>query len=116
MNIHQFLQINNYGNLSITLNKTDISEGIVFIYPSWSNDFINLKTLLNCLKSSLESPKLYIMDIDDESCRIFEQQFGILNHGKGEIYLIRDGEIKSQILNHSGNTEVKIYEMMKFGM
>jgi hypothetical protein len=116
MNIHQLLQKNNHENILITINETTISEGIVFIYPSWSSDFIYLKTLLDCLKNSPVSPNLHILDIDNESCRFFEQKHGVLNHGKGEMYLIKNGEILSQILQHIENTEVVMNEMINFEM
>lgn len=103
----EILNLAKYKSIRFTINTIDnLSRGIVFIYPSWSIDKIYLTILLDCMIESKSDYPLFVLDIDDESNKLFEQMYNILNNGKGEIYLIIDNKIKSSICKHNINSPI----------
>jgi hypothetical protein len=107
MSLKKILDSAEYKNIIIKANYDQaISNGIVFIYPSWSIDQKYFKIILDCLKAKSISDVLYVLDIDDNSCRTFETKFNVLNQGKGETYLIKNNKIIASINEHN-NKDVK---------
>jgi len=107
LNSEKYKKINAEINFNGTLNN-----GIVFIYPSWSGDQRFLNILLDLYKKENSTLPIYIYDIDDESGRKFEIEFNVLNHGKGEVYLILNGKISFAIKSHSKNPVVEIQNLL----
>lgn len=96
-------------NCSVRFNEfnPDIS-GLVVIYPSWSADQRYLNDLLSLL-NNIPHPdvSLYIIDIDTDACRVLEQHYQVLHHGKCEMYAIDSGHIIAAIKEHDKNNSTK---------
>lgn len=105
-----------YRNLRIEINSLEyITNGIVFIYPSWSIDLRNLINLLDFMAINKIENTIYIFDIVCETCRTFENGYNILSNGKGEVYLIIDSKIAFEIIEHDRKApEKKFEEMIKY--
>jgi len=97
-------EIINISKFKITLNQ-DISgfDGIIFVFPFWSIEFIHLKKLIEYININYINVIVNIIDIDIELCREFECLYNVINHGFGETYLIKDGQIIKSILKYRGD-------------
>jgi hypothetical protein len=89
----------------------DITEGIVTVWASWSGP-----ALVNCIQTikylySLNYPgKIYIVDNDDfNSPEKNDDFFGMVLHGWGEIFVIKDGLITNEFLGKESFSRFKMF-------
>lgn len=96
-------------NCAVRFNEfnPDIS-GLVVIYPFWSADQRYLDDLISLL-NNISHPELslYIIDIDTDTCRVFERHYQLLHQGKCEMYAMDSGHIIAAIKEHDKNNSTK---------
>lgn len=102
-------------NCSVRFNEFNpVASGLVVIYPSWSADqryFDDLLSLVNDIPHLDVS--LCIIDSDTDVCRVLEQHYQVLHHGKCEMYAIDSGHIIAAIKEHNKeNSAIQIRHLI----
>ncbi len=91
------------------------TNGIVFIYSSWSPTKHHLDHLILVLNTyfSHSTINLYIIDIDSNICENFSTHYNIRSHGYGETFWLLNEKVIKQITNHE-KEKGYIYDYTKY--
>lgn len=83
------------------------STGLYVIYPTWSIDQKYFSQLLAIYKERVfRDIPIYVIDIDTNVCRAFEQHHQLINQGKCEMYALRSGNLIDFIKQHEPTNSI----------
>ena len=75
-------------------------NGIVFILARWSGYSLSSLNFLIKQLENFPTTNLYVLDIDNQMARSFQNKYQVLSHGYGETFWLQENEILFTILRY----------------
>jgi hypothetical protein len=95
-------------DFSLDIDK--LGNGIIFFFASWSPTLVQLASLHHSLQA-FSSIRLHVVDIDHKDVQGYYERNGLISHGWGETYWIKEGKVVDQLkkydTSHVGVLETK---------